>query len=450
MYIVGKEKDGGLAAVSVRLERERVLAADEEHREPPVQPTLARHEVPESDDASIFAVVPLTMGKRLLLVHGCKDTASAYVSTVGSRPTTARLPLPQDTTIVSVSTYADNTGITLVLSHSFGTRPEDRMDLLLDLDSLALLALAASAARWADDPTSGSFRDLLALARLYALPHRPTPRVAVLRVAATPLPVQTLLADPVNWEPQDPMVRAFFAVGVDPWCSLLWSPADEQVDTKKDRSLIGSVASAVASSAVARWWGGGDSDSGSTRDSSSSHPTSPDDDDRIPVHELRVPALLADSSSRVGTSVVTSPCGTFALVGDCLGRVSLILVQTCTVIRMWKGYRQARFAFSPNLEVVLQAPHRSLLEVWAHPGNQCVAATILQPHIHILPHLPTDPNVTAFAWDTEKCRLMRLAPVTGKAPPTVVDARQEVEGEEKKEEDVDADSASGGEESEKK
>ena len=45
---------------------------------------------------------------------------------------------------------------------------------------------------------------------------------------------------------------------------------------------------------------------------------------------------------------------------------------------------------------------------------------------------------------------MRLAPVTGKAPPTVVDARQEVEGEEKKVEDVDADSASGGEESEKK
>uniref|UniRef100_A0A183CG21 RAB3GAP2_N domain-containing protein n=1 Tax=Globodera pallida TaxID=36090 RepID=A0A183CG21_GLOPA len=100
-----------------------------------------------------------------------------------------------------------------------------------------------------------------------------------------------------------------------------------------------------------------------------------------------IKSILRDSKRVAERSFIApSPGWPFVAISDNLGRVLLINTRTRRIIRIWKGYRQARCAWieatstsrtSPQkraLFLVIFAPKRGLLEVWSMLNGPRVSA----------------------------------------------------------------------------
>ncbi|XP_028827646.1 rab3 GTPase-activating protein non-catalytic subunit isoform X4 [Denticeps clupeoides] len=121
-----------------------------------------------------------------------------------------------------------------------------------------------------------------------------------------------------------------------------------------------------------------------------------------PATPLPVRFGLPDSR-RHGEHICLSPCNTLAGVTDDFGRVTLLDVTRGIAIRMWKGYRDAQLGWVQVCEVrgeqesptppplkrhahflVIYAPRRGILEVWATQHGPRVGAFTVGKHCRLL------------------------------------------------------------------
>ncbi|KAI3367973.1 hypothetical protein L3Q82_026801, partial [Scortum barcoo] len=141
-------------------------------------------------------------------------------------------------------------------------------------------------------------------------------------------------------------------------------------------------------------------------------------------------------SRRHGESICLSPCNTLAGVTDDFGRVSLLDLARGIAIRMWKGYRDAQLGwlqvpeergdreFSPSaslprrhaLFLVIYAPRRGILEVWAMQQGPRVGAFTVGKHCRLLYagyRLMGVNSVTSQGWQLHTQQVCLLDPITG-------------------------------------
>uniref|UniRef100_A0A3Q3E9W2 RAB3 GTPase activating protein subunit 2 (non-catalytic) n=1 Tax=Labrus bergylta TaxID=56723 RepID=A0A3Q3E9W2_9LABR len=141
-------------------------------------------------------------------------------------------------------------------------------------------------------------------------------------------------------------------------------------------------------------------------------------------------------SRRHGESICLSPCNTLAGVTDDFGRVTLLDLARGISIRMWKGYRDAQLAwlqvpeergereFSPSaslprrhaLFLVIYAPRRGILEVWAMQQGPRVGAFTVGKHCRLLYagyRLMGVNSVTSQGWQLHTQQVCLLDPITG-------------------------------------
>uniref|UniRef100_UPI0037E92E33 rab3 GTPase-activating protein non-catalytic subunit isoform X2 n=1 Tax=Semicossyphus pulcher TaxID=241346 RepID=UPI0037E92E33 len=154
-----------------------------------------------------------------------------------------------------------------------------------------------------------------------------------------------------------------------------------------------------------------------------------------PATPLAIRFGLPDSR-RHGESICLSPCNTLAGVTDDFGRVSLLDLARGISIRMWKGYRDAQLAwlqvpeergdreFSPSaslprrhaLFLVIYAPRRGILEVWAMQQGPRVGAFTVGKHCRLLYagyRLMGVNSVTSQGWQLHTQQVCLLDPITG-------------------------------------
>ena len=115
-----------------------------------------------------------------------------------------------------------------------------------------------------------------------------------------------------------------------------------------------------------------------------------------PCSDLSPVASLGDGD-RCVTHLSVSPCGRMALAGDSFGRVMLLRCGDCGLLRLWKGYRGAQFAWAlVRLPLrggrsrcasvaLLLSPQRGVLEAWEAPGATRLAAWEVGKHAALLP-----------------------------------------------------------------
>ncbi|XP_072313689.1 rab3 GTPase-activating protein non-catalytic subunit [Eucyclogobius newberryi] len=108
-------------------------------------------------------------------------------------------------------------------------------------------------------------------------------------------------------------------------------------------------------------------------------------------------------SRRHGESICLSPCNTLAGVTDDFGRVTLLDLSRGFAIRMWKGYRDAQLGWMQIAEergsreassapaprrhalfLIIYAPRRGILEVWAMQRGPRVGAFNVGKHCRLL------------------------------------------------------------------
>uniref|UniRef100_A0A3B3VK31 RAB3 GTPase activating protein subunit 2 (non-catalytic) n=1 Tax=Poecilia latipinna TaxID=48699 RepID=A0A3B3VK31_9TELE len=141
-------------------------------------------------------------------------------------------------------------------------------------------------------------------------------------------------------------------------------------------------------------------------------------------------------SRRHGESICLSPCNTLAGVTDDFGRVTLLDLARGAAIRMWKGYRDAQLGwlqvqeergdreFSPSaslprrhaLFLIIYAPRRGILEVWAMQRGPRVGAFTVGKHCRLLYagyHLMGVNSVTSQGWQLHTQQVCLLDPTTG-------------------------------------
>jgi hypothetical protein len=102
-------------------------------------------------------------------------------------------------------------------------------------------------------------------------------------------------------------------------------------------------------------------------------------------------SFCLNDSRRCVTSISLSPQQDLCAMADNFGRVMLLDVSTGTVVRMWKGYRDAQVGWisaagklakattnaCTSCFLVIFAPRRSLVEIWAmRGGGRVVAFTV--------------------------------------------------------------------------
>uniref|UniRef100_A0A8C4H9Q9 RAB3 GTPase activating protein subunit 2 (non-catalytic) n=1 Tax=Dicentrarchus labrax TaxID=13489 RepID=A0A8C4H9Q9_DICLA len=154
-----------------------------------------------------------------------------------------------------------------------------------------------------------------------------------------------------------------------------------------------------------------------------------------PATPLGIRFGLPDSR-RHGESICLSPCNTLAGVTDDFGRVSLLDLARGISIRMWKGYRDAQLGwlqvpeergdreFSPSaslprrhaLFLVIYAPRRGILEVWAMQQGPRVGAFTVGKHCRLLYagyRLMGVNSVTSQGWQLHTQQVCLLDPITG-------------------------------------
>ncbi|XP_062295888.1 rab3 GTPase-activating protein non-catalytic subunit isoform X3 [Scomber scombrus] len=154
-----------------------------------------------------------------------------------------------------------------------------------------------------------------------------------------------------------------------------------------------------------------------------------------PATPLVVRFGLPDSR-RHGESICLSPCNTLAGVTDDFGRVTLMDLARGIAIRMWKGYRDAQLGWlqvpeergdrqhSPSashprrhaLFLVIYAPRRGILEVWAMQQGPRVGAFNVGKHCRLLYagyRLMGVNSVTSQGWQLHTQQVCLLDPITG-------------------------------------
>ncbi|XP_028250734.1 rab3 GTPase-activating protein non-catalytic subunit isoform X2 [Parambassis ranga] len=154
-----------------------------------------------------------------------------------------------------------------------------------------------------------------------------------------------------------------------------------------------------------------------------------------PATPLGIRFGLPDSR-RHGESICLSPCNTLAGVTDDFGRVTLLDLARGIAIRMWKGYRDAQLGwlqvpeergdreFSPSaslprrhaLFLVIYAPRRGILEVWAMQQGPRVGAFTVGKHCRLLYagyRLMGVNSVTSKGWQLHTQQVCLLDPTTG-------------------------------------
>uniref|UniRef100_A0A8D3E0K6 RAB3 GTPase activating protein subunit 2 (non-catalytic) n=1 Tax=Scophthalmus maximus TaxID=52904 RepID=A0A8D3E0K6_SCOMX len=154
-----------------------------------------------------------------------------------------------------------------------------------------------------------------------------------------------------------------------------------------------------------------------------------------PATPLGIRFGLPDSR-RHGESICLSPCNTLAGVTDDFGRVTLLDLARGIAIRMWKGYRDAQLGwlqvpeergdreFSPSaslprrhaLFLVIYAPRRGILEVWAMQQGPRVGAFTVGKHCRLLYagyRLMGVNSVTSQGWQLHTQQVCLLDPITG-------------------------------------
>ncbi|KAM7376600.1 hypothetical protein PAMP_006323 [Pampus punctatissimus] len=154
-----------------------------------------------------------------------------------------------------------------------------------------------------------------------------------------------------------------------------------------------------------------------------------------PATPLGVRYGLPDSR-RHGESICLSPCNTLAGVTDDFGRVTLLDLARGIAIRMWKGYRDAQLGWlhvpeergdrehSPSaslprrhaLFLVIYAPRRGILEVWAMQQGPRVGAFTVGKHCRLLYagyRLMGVNSVTSQGWQLHTQQVCLLDPITG-------------------------------------
>uniref|UniRef100_A0A672HQF6 RAB3 GTPase activating protein subunit 2 (non-catalytic) n=1 Tax=Salarias fasciatus TaxID=181472 RepID=A0A672HQF6_SALFA len=154
-----------------------------------------------------------------------------------------------------------------------------------------------------------------------------------------------------------------------------------------------------------------------------------------PATPLGIRFGLPDSR-RHGESICLSPCNTLAGVTDDFGRVTLLDLARGIAIRMWKGYRDAQLGwlqvpeergdreFSPSVSLpkrhalflVIYAPRRGILEVWAMQQGPRVGAFTVGKHCRLLYagyRLMGVNSVTSQGWQLHTQQVCLLDPTTG-------------------------------------
>nr|XP_046268193.1 rab3 GTPase-activating protein non-catalytic subunit isoform X2 [Scatophagus argus] len=154
-----------------------------------------------------------------------------------------------------------------------------------------------------------------------------------------------------------------------------------------------------------------------------------------PATPLSIRFGLPDSR-RHGESICLSPCNTLAGVTDDFGRVTLLDLARGISIRMWKGYRDAQLGWlqvaeergdrelSPSaslprrhaLFLVIYAPRRGILEVWAMQRGPRVGAFTVGKHCRLLYagyRLMGVNSVTSQGYQFHTQQVCLLDPITG-------------------------------------
>eukprot|EP00163_Fabomonas_tropica_P020240 TRINITY_DN3564_c0_g1_i1.p1 TRINITY_DN3564_c0_g1~~TRINITY_DN3564_c0_g1_i1.p1 ORF type:complete len:1388 (-),score=318.13 TRINITY_DN3564_c0_g1_i1:76-3723(-) len=156
--------------------------------------------------------------------------------------------------------------------------------------------------------------------------------------------------------------------------------------------LVSKVASSVVSFAKS-WWGGSGSGGGSSAGTA----------DKASIHEVRhdkengrvvYPGGSISDDTRAALSVCLSPDDVLAAVPDSYGRVMVVDVARMTVVRMFKGYREAQCAwlsdpFQPRgWLLAIYAPRRGIVELWRCRHGPRVAAANIGENCLLLPSGP--------------------------------------------------------------
>ncbi|XP_065841627.1 rab3 GTPase-activating protein non-catalytic subunit-like isoform X2 [Oscarella lobularis] len=184
----------------------------------------------------------------------------------------------------------------------------------------------------------------------------------------------------------------FIAVGVNPMIGLykashdLGEPQLADVAVAVASKLKSVVMSRLPISTVTGWlWG---SSSSASADPKSSKSVEEKANRTTPSTPIPLAVGLSDPRRTV-TTIHLSPCWTLALTVDEFGRVMLLDVNQFTLVRIWKGYREAQCGFCTSREdsddprshvgrlatfVVIYAPRRGIVEVWPVNRAERVAA----------------------------------------------------------------------------
>ena len=140
-------------------------------------------------------------------------------------------------------------------------------------------------------------------------------------------------------------------------------------------ALASTVASKLGSavfSVVTSFWGSSKSSDHDKRNKGSEATAKTEPALLDPAHAL-TSALALEDGRRVLAAIVVDASRRYAATCDSFGRVMLIDMTTMTIVRMWKGYREASCAFTrtfnpatgrSSLCLAIYAPKRDLLEVW--------------------------------------------------------------------------------------
>ena len=220
----------------------------------------------------------------------------------------------------------------------------------------------------------------------------------------SPLTLDELFAPPPSSLAQSES-PSFLVAGLDPMLAF-YSPAAEPFTLASAVSVAGQLGTMVASAVTSKvfgfaksWFGarGGADKAGSALSAQQAAAAAAAQAKKqrrtapvplpMPVIDLPVNRALRDATRTLTRLSVDPISGHYACCADSLGRVVLLESESLLAVRMWKGYREARTAWivqantqaatpppaeqpALSLYLLLYAPRRGLLELWAVPQGR--------------------------------------------------------------------------------
>lgn len=154
-------------------------------------------------------------------------------------------------------------------------------------------------------------------------------------------------------------------------------------------TVASKLTSAVVSLAKNWWWGGSSAELEQNEKEKQKEKEKAEKEvaAKEPPISLSVRWSINDAQRQLN-SILESPATSLAVATDGFGRVLLIDTRACTVVRMWKGYRDAQCGWILNgkdLLLVIHAPRRGLLEVWKMRHGQRICAQSIGNGWRLLP-----------------------------------------------------------------